>query len=506
MQARQLWQAVLGDLQARLSKTTFDNWLRQTTLVDFESDVATVAAANTFSASTLQSRYAAEVETVLSAIVGRPVQVRFTVRNAHGHDTGESSPATAPGLEGAPPRAVNEDRAVFGEPVARPERIARRETPTPPTARRVDPARAGHEGRPALQSKQLTLAPTPSHGLNPRYIYDNYVVGSSNRFANAASLSVADHPGGKYNPFYIYGGVGLGKTHLLHAIGHRAIELHGGIVVAYVSSEKFTNDVINAIRAQKMEEFRTRYRSIDILMIDDIQFLGGKDATQEEFFHTFNALYQSGKQVVISSDKPPKAIAGLEERLRSRFEGGLIADVQLPDYEMRTAILRVKGEELGVAIPGDVVEYIAQRDQSNIRELEGALNKILAFAEINGSPLSLQLAMEALTDANAGARRVKATAGSVLDAVAASYRVTLHDLRGRSRSRDIVLPRQVAMYLMREETSASLADIGQELGGRDHTTVMHGIEKIERELKTDTGLRSQMISIREAIFTRATGS
>ncbi|MCC6791216.1 MAG: chromosomal replication initiator protein DnaA, partial [Thermomicrobiales bacterium] len=234
--------------------------------------------------------------------------------------------------------------------------------------------------------------------------------------------------------------------------------------------------------------------------IDDIQFIGGKDATQEEFFHTFNALYQSGKQVVISSDKPPKAIGGLEERLRSRFEGGLIADVQSPDYEMRTAILRQRGEELGVALPGDLIEYVAQRDQTNIRELEGALNKILAFAEINGRPLSLQVAMEAITDAVAGARRVKTTPEGVLDAVAAHFGAQLVDMRGRSRSKAIVLPRQIAMYLLREETGASLVDIGQALGGRDHTTVMHGIEKIEREMQTDTQLRSHVMKIREAIL------
>jgi chromosomal replication initiator protein len=327
------------------------------------------------------------------------------------------------------------------------------------------------------------------------------VVGSSNRFAHAASLSVAEHPGGKYNPLYIYGGVGLGKTHLLHAIGHRALELRPDLTITYVSSEKFTNDVINAIRQQRMEEFRARYRTIDILMIDDIQFIGGKDATQEEFFHTFNALYQSGKQVVISSDKPPKAIGGLEERLRSRFEGGLIADVQLPDYEMRTAILRSKGDELGVPLPADVVEYVAQRDQTNIRELEGALNKILAFAEFAGRPLSLQIAMEAMTGAGGeGGSRTKATAEGVLEAVAAYFDAEITAMRGRSRSKEIVLPRQVAMYLLREETGASLSDIGQTLGGRDHTTVMHGIDKIERELRTDTSLRSHLMKIRESLF------
>jgi len=250
-----------------------------------------------------------------------------------------------------------------------------------------------------------------------------------------------------------------------------------------------------------MEEFRNRYRTIDILIVDDIQFIAGKESTQEEFFHTFNALYQSGKQVIITSDKPPKSISALEDRLRSRFEGGLIADVQLPDYEMRTAILRTKGEEHGVALPADVIEYIAQKDQTNIRELEGALNKILALSQIADRPLTLQLAMEALTDAAVGARRAKTTRDGVVDAVAGHYGVTLKDLRGRIRTKEIVLPRQVAMYLLREETDSSLVDIGHVLGDRDHTTVMHGIKQIERALETDTALRSHLMTIREALFT-----
>jgi chromosomal replication initiator protein len=475
MQAKQLWQAVLSDMERRLSRSAFDNWLRQTSIVDFADDTATIATANTFTANTLRTRYGAEIERALSAFVGRPIRVDFAVLNA---ESDHDPPVTA----GSP----NGDRAA-----------ARTRS-----GRESDRASArANERLTGPATKQLELAPTPTHGLNPRYVYDHYVVGSSNRFAHAASLSVAEHPGGKYNPFYIYGGVGLGKTHLLHAIGHRALELRPHLMVVYVSSEKFTNDVINAIRQQRMEEFRARYRTIDILMIDDIQFIGGKEHTQEEFFHTFNALYQSGKQVIISSDKPPKAIAGLEERLRSRFEGGLIADVQPPDFEMRAAILLSRGEERGIALPAEVVEYIAQRDQTNIRELEGALTKILAYAEFTGRPLSLQLAIEAITDgAGAGTRR-KATARDVLDAVAAHFNADLGAMRGRSRSKEIVLPRQVAMYLLREETGASLVDIGQALGGRDHTTVMHGIDKIERELQTDTKLRADLMRIRESIVT-----
>jgi chromosomal replication initiator protein len=478
MDARQLWLAALADLETRISRGAFDNWLRQTSLTAFDDDVATIAAPNAFSASTLQGRYAGQIERALSDIVGRRVTARFAVG---GRDADEPVPPT------------------LQRTAANPSEKARRLAPT----RNGQGAATGQGGQAGAirRLQQMALEPTAAHGLNPRLTYETYVVGGSNRFAHAASLAVAEHPGGKFNPFFVHGGVGLGKTHLIHAIGHRALVENPELTIVYVSSETFTNDLINAIRAQRMEEFRNRYRTIDILMIDDIQFIAGKESTQEEFFHTFNALYQSGKQVIISSDKPPRSIAALEDRLRSRFEGGLIADVGLPDYEMRTAILRSKAEELRIKLPDDVVEYVAHRDQTNIRELEGALNKILMTAELYGRPLSLQLAMEALTDAAISQRRSTLTTAEVLDAVTGYYGVPEKDLLGRLRKREIVLPRQVAMYLMREATDGSLVDIGHALGGRDHTTVIHGIEKIERELATDTALRTQVMAIRETLLT-----
>lgn len=500
MQAKQLWQAVLGDLQVRLSRNAFENWLRPTTIIGFDDDIATVAAANTFGASTLQARYANDIEQVMSDIVGRPIRVEFTVlRNEEPRrDDPDIRLSSAQPTIPASHSAAQERRLPGGIPPEAHDRTMPRSSDTP---RRTSSAPVAATPRPApAPSQQLSLAPTPSHGLNPRYIYDHYVVGSSNRFAHAASLAVADKPGGHYNPFFIHGGVGLGKTHLLHAIGHRALAQRPELVVVYISSEKFTNDLINALRGQRMEEFRSRYRTIDILMIDDIQFIAGKTSTQEEFFHTFNALYQSGKQVVLSSDRPPKAIAELEDRLRSRFEGGLIADVQAPDYEMRTAILRTKAEELGAILPDEVFEFVAHRDQANIRELEGALNKIIAYTQITGRPANLQLAMEALTDAAITQRRAKISRADIVDIVADHFRVSATDIRGRGRSKEIVAPRQVAMYLIREETSASLLEIGNELGGRDHTTVMHGIDKIEHQLQTDTALRAQLMAVREALF------
>ncbi len=509
MDADQLWQTVLGDLEVRVPRTQFDNWLRPTALVGFADDVATVGAANTFSASTLQARFAGLVERAMSDVVGRSIAVRFAVWSA------EAGVRPQPGSSARSPRPelLSPDESAPDSGRDRTTPLAagaapRRPPPAAEPRRRIEPAgrvpntpRADAAARPG--TRQMALAPTPTHGLIPRYVYDTYVVGSGNRFAHAASLSVAELPGGKYNPFLVHGGVGLGKTHLLHAIGHRALELRPELRVAYVTSEKFTNDLISAIRQQRMEDFRGRYRETDILMIDDVQFIAGKESTQEEFFHTFNALYQSGKQVILTSDRPPKAISALEDRLRSRFEGGLIADVQLPDYEMRLAILRAKGEELGIPLPPEVAEYVAQKDQSNIRELEGALNKVIARSQILGEPISLPLAMAALTDATIGARRARVTAGVVVDAVVGHFGVSTRDLRGRSRTKEIVTPRQVAMYLLREETESSLMEIGQELGGRDHTTVMHGIKQVERAISADTALRSQVMAIRESIFSAA---
>ena len=479
MNANQLWQAVLTDLESRISRRAFDNWFRQTTLISVEDDVALVAAPNAFSASTLQARYASHVERAFTGIVGRRIEARFSVGTRR--PTGSDS-VTDSLIGESPPRSPNS---------------------SPPSAQpraRRDPAPQRPPG-PGLSNRQLELQPPAAHGLNPRLTYDTYVVGSSNQLAHAASLAVADHPGRQFNPLFVYGGVGLGKTHLLHAVGHKALEINPDLTIMYVTSETFTNDVIKAIRSQRMEEFRARYRLIDILMIDDIQFIAGKESTQEEFFHTFNALYQNGKHVIITSDKPPRAISALEDRMRSRFEGGLIADVQSPDYEMRTAILRQKAEEFGINLPDDVIEYVANKDQTNTRELEGTLNKILMMAQLYKRPLNMQLAMEALTDSSIARRKASTTSMDVIDAVLRYYKVSEKDLIGRQRNRDIVAPRQVAMYLIRQETDGSLVDIGRALGGRDHTTVLHGIEKIERSLETDVQLRSQIMAIRESLLT-----
>ena len=468
----QLWQTVLSDLESRISRSAFDNWFRQTSLAGVDNDVAIIHAPNAFSASTLQGRYASQVERVLSDVIGRRITVEFAVNHQMPERPGRARVTPAAERPAAPPPA---------RPVRRLERAADR-SPT------------------GLGNRQLALE-SSAHGLVPRLTFQTYVVGSSNRLAHAAAQAIAERPGAQYNPFFVHGGVGLGKTHLLHAVGHRAMELNADLKIMYVTSETFTNDVINAIRSQRMEDFRGRYRSIDILMVDDIQFIAGKESTQEEFFHTFNALYQNGKQVIVSSDQPPRSIAALEERMRSRFAGGLIADVQSPDFEMRTAILRTKAEELGINMPPDVIEYIAHRDQTNIRELEGALNKILMMAQLYNRHLNLTLAMEALTDASNTQRRAKTTASDVVDAVARHYQIQEKDLKGRQRTRNIVFPRQVAMFLLREETDISLEEIGRAMGGRDHTTVLHGIKKIEAALDSDVQLRASIMAIREDLLT-----
>jgi chromosomal replication initiator protein len=335
-------------------------------------------------------------------------------------------------------------------------------------------------------------------GLNPRYTFAGFIVGSSNRLAHAASLAVAEKPGVSYNPLYLYGGVGLGKTHLLHAIGHSAVA--NGLLVLYISSETFTNEIVNAIRYRSTEEFRAKYRSVDILLVDDIQFIAGKEATEEEFFHTFNSLYESSKQIVICSDRPPKSITQLEERLRSRFEWGLIADVQPPDLELRTAILRAKVDYMQREVPNEVIDFVARRVDTNIRELEGSLNRVLAYAELHRSPLSVEIARLALQNLAIDIKGNQPSLQQIVRAVADYYHIPETVLRGKQRDRAVALPRQIAMFLMRQETDASTTDIGNELGGRDHTTIIYGYEKIVQEIAQNATLKREIEAIRRMLF------
>jgi len=436
MNAAQAWQAVLGQLQLEMPRASFDTWVRDTRPVVYEAGVMTVAVRNAYARDWLENRLLSTVSRLLAGILEQVVEVRFVV--ASETDLAEVETASA-----------ETERAAALEPAA-------------------------------VKQRNSTL--------NPRYTFENFVVGANTRLAHAAALAVAEKPARAYNPLFLYGGVGLGKTHLLHAIGNACHSR--GLSVLYVSSEEFTNDLINAIRAHTTQAFREKYRSIDVLLIDDIQFIAGKESTQEEFFHTFNTLHSQDKQIIVSSDRPPKSLVTLEERLRSRFEWGLIADIQQPDFETRLAILRYKAERVNREVPNDVMEMIARRVQSNIRELEGALNRIVAFADLSGSPLNLRLAEMALADLLP--QRHNVAPEKIIELVAREWQITVDAIRSRDRSQKVAEPRQVAMYLLRNKTNASLPQIGDVLGGRDHTTVMYAIEKITGSLKDDDNLRRRV--------------
>ncbi len=337
--------------------------------------------------------------------------------------------------------------------------------------------------------------------LNPKYTFDTFVIGNSNRFAHAASLAVSEAPAKSYNPLFIYGGVGLGKTHLMHAIGHYIIRNNPKTRVLYTTSEKFTNDLINSIRDDKNVEFRNRYRTADVLLVDDIQFIADKERTQEEFFHTFNSLYESSKQIIISSDRPPKEIPTLEDRLRSRFEWGLICDIQPPDFETRIAILKKKATLENISTPDEVLVFIAKRIESNIRELEGAFIKVAAYSSLTNKEINMDLAKEALKDFFSNAKPKLITVDAIKRVISEYYSIKLEDFKSRKRTRAVAFPRQVAMYLTRELTDLSLPKIGDEFGGRDHSTVLHAYDKITTELKTDESLKMAIEEIHRELKT-----
>ena len=360
------------------------------------------------------------------------------------------------------------------------------------------------------QKKNAETAEKPSNhakyesaNLNPKYKFDTFVVGSNNKLAHSAALAAAESPGEVYNPLYIYGGAGLGKTHLMHSIGHFILERNPGMKVLYVTSENFTNEVISCIRsgdALKMNKMREKYRTVDILMIDDIQFIIGKESTQEEFFHTFNTLHSAGKQIILSSDKPPKDMETLEERLRSRFEWGLIADIQPPDYETRMAILQKNAESYNKEIDNEVLSYIAENVKSNIRELEGALNKILAFSKLNKVDINLEYAEEALKDVIYPNKKKEITPSFIIEVVAEHFGVSPEDIASRKRTAELVQPRQIVMYLCRQLTQASLQNIAKAIGKKDPTTVLHGIEKITEKMENDEELKNKVDIIKKKIM------
>jgi len=355
------------------------------------------------------------------------------------------------------------------------------------------------QSNPVKEDKPLEKEAFNNSTLNPKYIFKEFVIGNSNRFAHAASLAVAESPAKAYNPLFIYGGVGLGKTHLMHAIGHYIKEQNKDAKVLYISSEKFTNELINSIKDDKNVEFRNRYRNVDVLLVDDIQFIAGKERTQEEFFHTFNALHEANKQIIISSDRPPKDIPTLEERLRSRFEWGLTTDIQAPDFETRIAILRKKAESENYQVNNEVFDFIARKIKSNIRELEGALTRVTAYSSLTNKEVSVELAQEALKDIISSHKPKQVNIDMIKDVVAQHYNIQIEDFDSKRRTRAITYPRQVAMYLSRELTDLSLPKIGEGFGGRDHTTVIHAYDKISNDINESMDFKNIILELKKAL-------
>lgn len=530
MNAKQIWQTTIERIQARVDSATFTTWFAGTYAISYKDDVFVVGVPTNFVKVQLEGRFNEMVLNSLMEVIGRPVAMQFEIAKENEEQNGSQEPVLSP-----PKRLY---RFAKGRLSAR--RAKRQYDPAPaamnsmtlPTAPRPNaplrpepgqdteisqapltmpvspvpplPSNGFRDERGPVFQPPLQAVPVPFPGegfLNPRYTFNTFIVGKSNQLAHAASLAVSENPGRIYNPLFLYGGVGLGKTHLLHAVGH--VGEAAGLTVLYTTSEKFTNEIINAIRYQKTEDFRARYRQIDILLVDDIQFIAGKESTEEEFFHTFNSLHDANKQIVVTSDRPPKAISSLQDRLRSRFEWGLLADVQPPEYEHRLAILRSKCESLHFAVPSSVIDYIVRPPASSVRELEGALNRVIAYATLHDAPLSVSLAAQALENIYHNKKPSTTTTTlsitEVLEGVCRYYNVQAERLKGKYRDRESVWPRQVAMYLMRETTSASLLQIGSELGGRDHTTIMHGWEKVHAEMKHNDRVRHEVAAVLEAI-------
>ncbi|MFA6940020.1 MAG: chromosomal replication initiator protein DnaA [Clostridiaceae bacterium] len=427
-----LWDKTLNTIKGELTNVSYNTWIKSLTPMSIDNNIVVLKVPNEFTKDILESRYKSLLINTLKDVSSKDFDIKFVINNA-------------------------EEKALKNQ-ADKPER-----------------------------EKEIEVN---SHNLNPKYTFESFVVGNSNRFAHAASLAVAESPAKAYNPLFIYGGVGLGKTHLMHAIGHYVLQNNPNAKIVYVSSEKFTNELINSIKDDKNEAFRNKFRSVDILLIDDIQFIAGKERTQEEFFHTFNELYESNKQIILSSDRPPKEIPTLEDRLRSRFEWGLIADIQVPDFETRIAILNKKADVEALNIPNEVMVYIATKIKSNIRELEGALIRIVAYSSLTNREISVDLASEALRDIVSSKQPQSINIPLIQDVVSSYYNLRVEDLKSARKTRNVAFPRQVAMYLSRKLTDNSLPKIGEEFGGRDHTTVIHACDKISTALKSDENLQN----------------
>ena len=448
MSEKEIWDKVLEIAQERISNTSYQTLIKDTQLYSLKNDEAIILVSLPFNASWLNQRYSEIMQAIIYDVIGYEVKPHF----------------------------ISEDELASYNNVNTQE-----------------------VQEPQVQHSSIDDKTWGKEQFNMHNTFDTFVIGPGNRFPHAASLAVAEAPAEAYNPLFIYGGVGLGKTHLMHAIGHHVLSNKPNAKVIYTSSEKFTNEFIKSIRDNETEAFREKYRKIDVLLIDDIQFIQNKEQTQEEFFHTFNELHQNNKQIVISSDRPPKEIAKLEDRLRSRFEWGLIVDITPPDYETRMAILQKKIEEENLDIPPEALNYIANQIQSNIRELEGALTRLLAYSKLQGKPITTELTAEALKDIIQSPKSKKITIQDIQKVVGQYYSVRIEDFSAKKRTKSIAYPRQIAMYLSRELTDFSLPKIGEEFGGRDHTTVIHAHEKIANDIKSDPTFKQEVENLEKEI-------
>ncbi|HXF61562.1 MAG TPA: chromosomal replication initiator protein DnaA [Caldilineaceae bacterium] len=470
-----VWQMVLSELALQMPSATYDTWVRDTVVMGYEDGEFIIGISNAYARDWLENRLRHSIKRTLSSIMRRSVQIQFRVR----------------------PRPVQDKSQVEDAPLYQAANVLAAQAPAEPNAgasgvRSPWGAHSGGQEKTVVEHEDERY----SSQLNPHHTFETFVVGNHNRLAHAAALAIVDAPGQTFNPLFVYGGVGLGKTHLLNAIGNSLRQR--GYRMIYCSSEQFTNELISAIRNQSTEHFRNKYRQVDALLIDDIQFIAGKESTQEEFFHTFNHLHAAGRQVVLSSDRPPKALATLDDRLRSRFEGGLQTDIAQPDFETRVAILQSKANRMGVTVPPDVLMLVAERVDSNIRELEGALNRIFMQARLTNMPVTVQFARTLLEDL--APQRAPCTPAGVIRIVAEHFSLRPEDLTGRKRTKEIANARQIAMYLLREENDLSLPAIGEQLGGRDHSTVRYGVEQVAKELERDEALRLTIMALRDKVY------
>ena len=518
----EVWARSLGELDQMHIEPAQRAWLQLTRPLGLVENTALIATPNEFVKEQLETRLRSLITNALSRELGRSIQLAVTVDPAvisamplPPAGPGHPGPAAQAGPEhdmaagrrmaGLDPGRGLADHDATTAPLGPVSDLDGRMTPEHEMTGGMDPI-TGRPRQSAIPGHTAPghSAPRPGQArLNPKYTFETFVIGSSNRFAHAAAVAVAEAPAKAYNPLFIYGDSGLGKTHLLHAIGHYAQSLYQGVRVRYVSSEEFTNDFINMIRDGKQDGFRRRYRDVDVLLVDDIQFLENKEGTQEEFFHTFNTLHNASKQIVISSDRAPKRLVTLEDRLRSRFEWGLLTDVQPPELETRIAILRKKAVQEGLNAPPEALEYIASRISTNIRELEGALIRVTAFASLNRQSVDLQLAEIVLKDLIPEAHGPEITAATIMGQTASYFGLSIDDLCGTSRSRVLVTARQIAMYLCRELTDLSLPKIGQQFGGRDHTTVMHADRKIRSLMAERRSIYNQVTELTNRIKQQA---